>query len=157
MPYSLARWSFFSFFSLSFTRWRSSSIFSGDSDFLRPLTDKDSDAVKIKELDAIEPRVVGNRFVVGVAREAKYLKISTESYFSKWKDAIRNSKLSDALKSSILSNMDYHSFYGLGVIVITIQPQKELSFVGEDIYWRVGDETKRASTPKEIATLARRF
>jgi predicted HTH transcriptional regulator len=121
------------------------------------VTDKNSDAVKIKNLDAIEPRVVGNRFIVGVTREAKILKISAEGYFSKWKNAIRNSELSQPLKNSVMSNIDYHSFYGLGVIVITIQPQKELSYVGEDAYWRVGDETKRASTAKEIATLLQRF
>lgn len=54
-------------------------------------------------------------------------------------------------------NIDYHSFYGLGVIVITIQPQKELSYVGEDVYWRVGDTTKRADTAKEITALVQRF
>jgi hypothetical protein len=56
-----------------------------------------------------------------------------------------------------MSNIDYHAFYGLGVIVITIQPQKELSYVGDNAYWRVGDETKRADTAKEIAALAQRF
>jgi predicted HTH transcriptional regulator len=121
------------------------------------VTDKDSDADKIKQLDAIEPRVVGSRFIVGVIREAKILKISIEDYLSKWKDAIRNSELSQPLKNSVMSNIDYHAFYGLGVIVITIQPQKELSYVGDDAYWRVGDETKRADTAKEIAALAQRF
>jgi len=121
------------------------------------VTDKDSDAAKIKKLDAIEPRPVGNRFIVGVTREAKILKITTENYFSKWKNAIRNSELSQPLKNSVMSNIDYHAFYGLGVIVITIQPQKELSYVGDNAYWRIGDETKRADTAKEIAALAQRF
>jgi len=121
------------------------------------VTDKHSDAIKIKNLDSIELRPVGNRFIVGVTREAKILNISTEDYFSKWKNAIKNSKLSQALKNSVMSNIDYHSFYGLGVIVITIQPQKELSYVGEYVYWRISDETTRADTAKDIATLARRF
>ncbi|NJK53318.1 MAG: hypothetical protein HC936_11820 [Leptolyngbyaceae cyanobacterium SU_3_3] len=92
-----------------------------------------------------------SRFVVGVIREAKVLGLSVENYFSKWKDAIKNSEMSLSLKNSILSNMDFNSFYGLGIIVITIPPQKELSYVGEEIYWRNSDSTEQAKTPKQIA------
>jgi hypothetical protein len=122
------------------------------------VTDKDADATRIKQLDKIEPKKVGKRFVVGVNREARVLGLSVESYFAKWKDAIRNSELSSSLKDSVLSNIDFNSFYGLGVIVITIPPQKELSYVGEDkLYWRNGDATEPATTPKQIAMLAQRF
>ena len=121
------------------------------------VTDKDSDAARIKTLDGIEAKKVGRRFVVGVAREAKILDLSIENYFSKWKNSIKNSELSQSLRDSVLSNMDFNSFYGLGVIVITILPQKELSYVGEEIYWRNGDATELAKTPKQIATLAQRF
>lgn len=121
------------------------------------VTDKDSDANKIKELDKIEPRVIGNTSIVGVTREARFLQISPEDYFSKWKNAIRKSGLSEPLKNSVMSNIDYHSYYGLGIIVITIQPQKELSYVDNQVYWRVGNETQRADAVKDIATLARRF
>ncbi len=122
------------------------------------VTNKDADAVRIKQLDGIEPRKIGKRFVVGVNREAKALGLSIESYFSKWKDAIKNSKISRSLKGSVLSNIDFNPFYGLGVIVITIPSQKELSYVGEEeIYWRNGDATELAKTPKQIAMLAQRF
>lgn len=121
------------------------------------VTDKDADAKRIKELDGIEPKKIGKRFVVGVNREAKVLGLSVENYFSKWKDAIKNSKISSSLRDSVLSNMDFNSFYGLGIIVITIPPQKELSYVEEDIYWRNGDSTELAKTPKQIAMLAQRF
>ncbi|HMH09730.1 MAG TPA: DUF262 domain-containing protein, partial [Candidatus Nitrosopolaris rasttigaisensis] len=112
------------------------------------VTDKDSDANKIKELDKIEPRVIGNRSIVGVTREARSLQISTEDYFSIWKNAIRKSGLSEPLKNSVMSNIDYHSYYGLGIIVITIQPQKELSYVDNHVYWRIGNETQRADAVK---------
>ncbi len=121
------------------------------------VTDKDADAMRIKELDGIEPKKVGKRFVVGVNREAKVLGLSVENYFSKWKDAIKNSKMSLSLKDSVLSNIDFNSFYGLGIIVITISPQKELSYVDEKIYWRNGDATELAEAPKRIAILAQRF
>jgi hypothetical protein len=43
------------------------------------------------------------------------------------------------------------------VIVITIPSQKELSYVGEEVYWRNADSTELANTPKRIAILAQRF
>jgi hypothetical protein len=57
----------------------------------------------------------------------------------------------------VLSSIDFNDFYGLGVIVMTIPAQKELSYVGDFVYWRKGDETVRAEAAKEIAALARRF
>jgi Protein of unknown function DUF262/Putative DNA-binding domain len=121
------------------------------------VTDKEADADRIAQLDNIAPRKVGKRFVVGVNREAKLLKISVEDYFSRWKNAIKNSSLSANLKSSVQSSIDFNDFYGLGIIVITIPPQKELSYVGEDLYFRNGDSTEKADAPKAIAALAQRF
>ena len=121
------------------------------------VTDKDADAQRVRELDQTEPRKVGKRWVVGVSREARRLKLSTEQYYAKWKDGIKNSGLSPALRDSVLSNMDFNSFYGLGVIVIVIPPQKELSYVGDNLFWREGDATSLAVHPRQIAALARRF
>jgi hypothetical protein len=53
--------------------------------------------------------------------------------------------------------MDYNSYHGLGIIIISIPRQQELSFVGENVYWRAGDSTKLASSPKEIVAIAQRF
>lgn len=130
---------------------------SRDGKVIIGVTDKDADATRIKQLDGIEPRKVGKRYVVGVAREAKVLGISIEDYYAKWKDAVKKSLLSPALRDSILSHIDYNSFYGLGVIVFTVPPQKELSYYGDDVYWRDGDSTEIAKTPKQIAGLAQRF
>jgi hypothetical protein len=121
------------------------------------VTDKDSDANRIKLLDKTDPKKVGKRFVVGVNREAHLLGISVDAYVSKWKEAVKNSALSDDLKNGVLSNIDFNSFYGLGVIVFTVPPQKELSYLGGEVYWRNGDSTELAKTPKEIAGLAKRF
>ena len=120
------------------------------------VTDNNSDKDRIKSLDNIEPKKVGRRYVVGVSREAKALGMSLEDYFSIWKKAIKQSDLSANLRDSILSNMDFNEFYGLGVIIITIPPQKELSYVGENVYWRNGDATELAKT-KDVARLARNF
>jgi len=121
------------------------------------VTDKDADAERIRKLDGIEPKKVGKRYVVGINREARLLGLSVEDYFAKWKDAIKNSKLSPALRDSVMSNIDFNSFFGLGVIVFTVPPQKELSYFGDEAYWRNGDSTELATSAKQIATLAQRF
>jgi hypothetical protein len=121
------------------------------------VTDKNSDAARVKELDHVEPRKVGKRFVVGVKREATILGEKTEAYFARWKHAIRNSGLSPHLRDDVLSNIDYNEYYGLGVIVISIPAQTDLSYVGEEVYWREGDETVKAEAPPTIAKLAKRF
>jgi predicted HTH transcriptional regulator len=121
------------------------------------VTDKEADADRIKKIDSIEPKKIGKRFVVGVSREARRLQISMEQYFSKWRDGIRNSGLSDDLRDSVLSNIDFNSFYGLGVIVITVPAQSSVSYVGEEMYWRDGSSTEHAATPKQIAAIASRF
>lgn len=121
------------------------------------VTDKDSDADRVMQIDAITPRKVGRKYVVGVDREARRIGISLEKYVSKIRDAIKQSGLSDNLKMSCLSNIDYNSYYGLGVIIISIPPQKELSLVGENIHWRSNDSTETATGAKQIASIAQRF
>lgn len=108
------------------------------------VTDKDADAKRVKQLDGIEPKKVGKRFVVGVTREAKVLGLTVEDYYGRWKDAVKNSKLSPALRDSVLSHMDFNSYFGLGVVLFTIPAQKELSFYADKVYWRNGDSTEEA-------------
>lgn len=121
------------------------------------VADKIADKDRIQLLDGIDAKKVGQRYVVGISREAKALGISIEQYFSKWKDGIRNSELSVGLRDQVLSNIDYNEFYGLGVITITIPPQSEISYVGEQTYFRSADDTIHATTPKQIAAIAKRF
>jgi hypothetical protein len=121
------------------------------------VTDKDADAQRIRKLDSIEPKKVGKKYVVGVVREAKLLGITVEQYVGKWKEAIKKSKLSDALRDSVLSNMDFNSYFGFGVMVFTVPPQSSLSYVGDEVFWRNGDSTEQATLPKQIAELAKRF
>jgi hypothetical protein len=121
------------------------------------VTNKRADGERIKKIDGIEAKKIGKRFVVGVNREARRLGISVEQYFAKWKDGIRNSDLSEGLRDAVLSNMDFNSFYGFGVIVITIPSQSGVSYAGEELYWRDGDSTVLATAPKQIAAIASRF
>ena len=71
-----------------------------------------------------------------------------EKYFSIWKDGIRNSKLSEKLKGDVLSKMDFNSYYDLGLIVISVPPQAELSYVGDYVFWREGDRRYSLRAPR---------
>jgi len=121
------------------------------------VSDKDSDAEKVRVLDGISPRTVGSRHVVGVLREAAALGESSETYFSRWKAAISNSQLSSPLKEDVLSSLGFHDYFGLGVIVISVPPQGELAYVGNELYMRSGDDTVAVSDPRAIAGLVSRF
>lgn len=82
---------------------------------------------------------------------------SAEVYFARWKNAIKNSKLSNPLKDAVLSSMSYHEYYGLGVITIAVPAQTAPSYVDKDLYMRSGDETALASDGMTIAGILTRF
>ncbi len=121
------------------------------------VADKEADKNRVSEIDGVEGKRVGRKYVVGVKREAEVLGITIEQYYSHWKEAIRNSGLSGSVRDSVLSNMDYNEFYGLGVITITIPPQCEMSYVDEETFLRSGDDTLKAETAQQIASIAKRF
>jgi len=121
------------------------------------VADKEDDIKRIVELDKVQPRMVGDRGVVGVAREAKALGISLEDYHGILRKHIGSANLSEPLKSSVLSSIDFNTYFGLGIIVITIPAQKEPSYFNDEVYWRDGDNTRKADTPKLIASIGGRF
>jgi hypothetical protein len=121
------------------------------------ITDKDADAERIRKIDGISARAVGRRKVVGVEREAKHLSLNMEQYVAKWRDAIKASSLTPGLRDAVLSSFDYNSYFGLGVLVLTVPGQNELSYFNGKVYWRKGDSTVEAVTAEEIVAIAKRF
>ena len=115
------------------------------------------DAARVRELDGVQPRSVGTWNVVGIDREARVLGISLENYHQLIRNHFENSNLSEPLKSGVLSSIDYNPYYGLGVLVITVPAQKEPAYVGDEMYWRDGDNTRAAVGAKLIADIGRRF
>lgn len=121
------------------------------------VADSKADADRAKEIDGVTYRQVGSRFVVGVDREAQRMGVTKEGYFQRLRDSIDRSGLSEPTKSDVLACIDYNSYFGLGVIVISVRPQTAVSTLGDDIYYRSGDETKKASTGRESANVVQRF
>lgn len=128
-----------------------------DGKIIIGVTDRFEHAERAQQIDGVVPQKIGKRYIVGVNREAARLGISVESYFSLWKDGIKNSDLSQPVRDAVLSSLDFNSFYGLGIIVISVPSQSELSYVGDDVYWRNGDATELADSGKAIASIAKRF
>lgn len=118
------------------------------------VADKNSDSSKIEELDKIQPVKVGERFVVGIERELPLLSMTLEQYVSKIIGSIRESHLSEPLKSQLLSQIDTIEFRGKTVIRIRIPKQKEVSFIDDTAYIREGSETIIASGKKLLAANA---
>lgn len=121
------------------------------------IADKESDADRIELLDNISPLKVGDHYIVGIEREAKVMKISVDEYCAQIKDIIDKSNLSEALKLSVLANIDVITYRGLSVIVIMIPPQKELSFVGDSIFIRKCSSTSEVKNLREAIALSNNF
>jgi hypothetical protein len=121
------------------------------------VADKERDAERIQQLDGVQARPVGRRRVVGVRREADKLGETAEQYFARWKEGIRKSKLEEPLRSAVLSSMNFHDYYGLGLIVIDVPAQGGPSYYDEKLYYRDGDDTVEATAPRQIAAISGRF
>ncbi len=121
------------------------------------IADKESDADRIELLDNISPLKVGDHYIVGIEREAKVMKISVDEYCAQIKDIIDKSNLSEALKLSVLANIDVITYHGLPVIVIMIPPQKSLSFIGDSLFIRKCSSTSEVKNPREIIAISDSF
>ncbi|MBB6476467.1 DUF262 domain-containing protein [Sphaerisporangium rubeum] len=121
------------------------------------VADREAHADRVRDLDGIEPRKVGRRYVVGIRREATILKELPENYVARWKNAIRSSSLPQALKDGVLSSLAYSDYYGLGVIVIRVPPQREPSTIGGKLYIREVDETVEVTELTRIMEVTKRF
>lgn len=120
------------------------------------VADNESDANRVAELDGITARQVGRKHVVGVRREAEALGDSMEEYFHRVKSAVSNSDLTEPLKSAVLASLAFNDYFGMGVVVVNVPGQKDVSTVGERVFARQGDSTIEV-TGKAMLDVGRRF
>lgn len=132
----------------------------GDGYLFIGVADKRKDAERIKVIDQVEPYEVNNRYIVGVDREAKILDINIEQYSDILLNLIRNSELTNPLKTQVLSKFDAvqitKAHQRFSVIRITIPAQSGISYLEDDAFIRSGSSTKKA-TAKEIASIYEMF
>lgn len=121
------------------------------------IADSERDAYRIKEIYGIEPYKVSEKFIVGIDRECKKLKISIDEYVKKIVDFINNSKLSNHTKLKVLSQIDTILYKEYTVIRIRIPSQSEPTYVGDKIFIRKGNSTIEVTKPKDIVTIVSLF
>ena len=115
------------------------------------VADKKVDSDKILTLDGITPIEINNRYIVGIDRELKLSGETIDNYVDKILSRIRNSELSDPLKSQVLSQLDIIDYRGLTVIRLRIPAQREMSFVGIDCYTRENSKTIKIGGARIVA------
>lgn len=121
------------------------------------VADKEADIKRVSDIDGVVGKVIGKRTVVGVCREAKRLGESMEGYVQIIVNHIKNSNLSDHTKGAVLAHIDFNSYFDLGVLIISIPPQRELTYLGDELYRRDGSNNTLVSTPKDVVALNSRF
>jgi len=120
------------------------------------IADKTVDAKRIEVLDNVVAKSVVSApdvLIVGVEREANVLGVTLDKYMRIVGDAVNGSKLSDPLKTQVLSSFDVIDYKGLTVIRIAVPKQKHVSFLGEDCFIRQGSATHRATAPQVAAAI----
>ncbi|HEX4965121.1 MAG TPA: DUF262 domain-containing protein [Thermoanaerobaculia bacterium] len=117
------------------------------------VVDKLADKERVERLYHMSAAHVGERYCVGVDREASALGVSLDTYHRDIVRHIGNSKLSEPLKTSILSKIDCIVYRGMSVICIWVDSQKVLSDVGDVVYARRGSETVKVEGLKQTRAL----
>ena len=118
--------------------------------------DKSADGERVQQLYKIEPIKFDHVSVVGIDREAKQLGIELDKYMRRIEDGIRQSALTDPLKTQVLTALDVVTYRGMGVVRIRVPKQKQVSFVADECFIRVGSSTQRATAP-QIAAITNAF
>ena len=94
---------------------------------------------------------MGARYIVGLEREMRFLSVNEEQYLEKIIGFIRNSELTEPLRSQVLAQSDYVDYRGMSVLRIRVPTQKQISFVGEKAFIRENSSTIEATGKKLLA------
>lgn len=119
------------------------------------VADSDSDSSRISSTYGVNPALLGNKYIFGVDHELNKLDYDLDQYMDLIVNDIKNSALSEPLKSDVLTNIDHFEYKGKTVIWIKVPVQKEMSWIGDKSYHREGSSTVEASSKQVIAINSR--
>jgi hypothetical protein len=117
------------------------------------IADKTADSDRAQLLYRIAPVKFDHVSILGVEREAKQLGIQLDKYMRRIEDCIRQSKLSEPLKTQVLSALDVVAYKGMAVVRIRVPRQGQASFLGDDCFIRAGSSTQKATGPQIAAVI----
>jgi hypothetical protein len=129
----------------------------GDGAIFIGVADKKVDRDRIVQLDGITAAEIGQRYVVGIDREAAILSNPLDKYKRLIVDGIAGSGLSEPLKSDVLSKIDVITYRGHSVVCIWVPPQNEYSSVSDVLFVREGSSTKEIRGAKAMQAIFKRF
>lgn len=120
------------------------------------IADKPSDTARIKSLYGSNVVRFDHVDIVGLDRESSKIGIGMDKHIRTIEDAIKNSDLTEPLKTHVLTCIDVINYKSLSVARIRVPRQSSASFVGTDCFVREGSSTKKASGP-QIAAISVAF
>lgn len=82
---------------------------------------------------------------------------SVDDYVARLKNAIRSSGLSEPLKGAVLASMAYVDYFGLGVVIIRVPEQNNVSFLDGKVYVRQMDDSVEVAGASAIVEVSQRF
>jgi Schlafen, AlbA_2 len=111
------------------------------------VADDERDARRVEGAGGNEASVCGRFWVVGVDHETQD---NADHYLRRIVERFRGSELSEPLKTAVLSSIETIMFHGKTIVKINIPPQIGMSTVGDDVFYREGNATERASARKAM-------
>lgn len=125
------------------------------------VSDKKSDAERIKTIYGIDYKTYNDSrfFISGLNGEIeRYHNNNPESYLRKIKDAIRaNKDIDEYTKTYVLTHMKFVSYYGLNVLILSLESKDNPIAYNDSYYIRENDETKEIIGVKGILALQKMF
>ncbi len=100
---------------------------------------------------------IDDKYIVGIEREVKANNISLDDYLNILLTEIKNSKMSEPLKTQICANFDVITYKNYTVIRIRIPKQKQISLIDNKVYARKGNSTEEIAGLSEILALQNLF
>ena len=119
--------------------------------------DDEDDKRRVEKIDAIQAAQIASRFVVGVDREATIQGVGLEQYIQKISGHIKNSSLSDLLKSDVLAKMDCATYRGHSVVCLWVPAQAQASSVDDVVFIREGSSTMKVKGLAQTRAVLARF
>lgn len=120
------------------------------------VADKSTTADRVNELFDVKPIPYGGFYITGVEHEGALLGKNPDQFFQLITDKIKNSEISEPLKSYMNSHMKNVLYYDKTVFVMEIEGQSEPSLYKDKYFERLGAQVFEVE-PKNFSSLFSRF
>lgn len=124
--------------------------------FLLGSLKKSHTASRVEELYGIKPRPYERFYITGVEHEAKALAKNLDQFFQMLVEKIRNSRVSDPLRSSLARNLKPVRYYDQTVYVFEVDAQGDPSQYDGAYFERCGAQLNVVK-PENLTPFIKRY